>query len=180
MAEISLSAHQTDLRRAYLGGGLGAFVSGCVWLVAAVTTWQADVATGYVTLFFGGFLIFPLSAVIEKLFFKRPGLKSGNPGGALVMETLPAMIAVLLIGFLLLDMRPEWVFPLAAIAVGAHYFPFRTAYGDRTYWVLGGLMMGVGFASLATGHPDALGVALAIAVIEIGFGIWLTIRNRRI
>lgn len=180
MSSIDLKTHQVDLRRSYLGGGLGAIVSGLVWLVAAITATQAGMNTGYLALFFGGFLIFPLSTLIEKLFFKRAGLKPGNPGGVLVMETLPAMIGILLIGFLLLDLRPDWVFPLAAIAVGAHYFPFQTAYGDKTYWVLGTVMMLIGAFSLAVGTPSAIGTAYAIAGTELIVGLWLTVRNFRI
>lgn len=178
MTKVTLTDDQADLRRAYLGGGLGAVVSGLVWLTAAVTASVAGMATGYTALFFGGFLIFPLGTLVEKLFFKRGGVRAGNPGGGLVMETLPAMIGVLVIGFLLLDIRPDWVFPLAAIAVGGHYFPFQTAYGDKSYWLLGGVMMAVGFASLMMGLFGGIATAFAIAAIEILFGIWLTIRHR--
>lgn len=180
MSGVTLAEHQADLRRSYLGGGLGAIVSGVVWLAAAITASRAGIEVGYTALFFGGFLIFPLATLIGKLFFKRPAVRADNPGGALAMETLPAMIGVLVIGFLLLNVKPDWVFPLAAIAVGAHYFPFRTAYGDRTYWVLGALMMAVGFASLTMGLFGGIITAYAIAVIEITFGIWLTGRNRKI
>lgn len=179
MSGVTLSEHQADLRRAYLGGGLGAIVSGMVWLAAAITASRAGIGVGYTALFFGGFLIFPLATLIEKLFFKRPAVHPNNPGGALAMETLPAMIGVLVIGFLLLDIKPDWVFPLAAIAVGARYFPFRTAYGDRTYWLLGALMMAIGFASLILGLFGGIITAYAIAVTEIIFGVWLTVRNRR-
>jgi len=180
MPGVTLAEHQADLRRAYLGGGLGAIVSGSVWLAAASAASFAGMATGYMTLFFGGFLIFPLATLIGKLFFKRPAVRPDNPGGPLVMETLPAMIGVLVIGFLLLSIRPEWVFPLAAIAVGAHYFPFKTAYGDKTYWVLGAAMMAVGFASLMMGLLSGIAAAYAIAVIEIVFGLWLTIKHRTV
>lgn len=179
MTDVTLAHDQADLRRAYLGGGLGAVVSGLVWLTAAVTATVAGTATGYAALFFGGFLIFPLGTLVEKLLFNRGGVRAGNPGGMLVIETLPAMIGVLVIGFLLLDIRPDWVFPLSAIVVGAHYFPFRTAYGDRTYWVLGGLMMAVGFVSLMMGLFSGIVTAFAIAAIEIAFGVWLTMRHIR-
>lgn len=175
---MTLEEYQADLRRAYIGGGLGAVVSGLVWFAAALVQTLYGVSLGYTVLFFGGFLIFPISLLLEKVFFKRAPLQPGNPGGALVMETLPAMIGVLVIGFLLIEIKPDWVFPLAAIAVGAHYFPFKTAYGDRTYWVLGAVMMAIGFASLMMGWLGSGAVAFGIAMTEVVFGIWLILRNR--
>ena len=122
---MTLAEFQADLRRAYLGGGIGAVVSGLVWAAAAVVHSLHGLSAGYTTLFFGGFVIFPLSTLLEKVFFKRGPLRPGNPGGGLVMETLPAMLSVLVICFWLIDIRPDWVFPLAAIAVGTHYFPVQ-------------------------------------------------------
>ena len=95
VTDVTLAHDQADLRRAYLGGGLDAVVSGLVWLTAAVTATVAGTATGYAALFFGGFLIFPLGTLVEKLLFNRGGVRAGNPGGMLVIETLPAMIGVL-------------------------------------------------------------------------------------
>ena len=176
---MTLSEFRADLRRAYVGGGPGAVVSGLVWLVAAIVTARHGVGVGYSALFFGGFLIFPLGMLAVKLLFRPAPEAKGNPGGALVMETLPAMLGVLAFGFLLVELAPDWVFPLAAIAVGAHYFPFRTAYGDRTYWALGAAMTSVGALAIWTEALEASLVPWLIAALEIAFGTALTLRHRR-
>ncbi|NNU16087.1 hypothetical protein HK107_07105 [Parvularcula sp. ZS-1/3] len=169
--------YQADLRRAYIGGGPGAFVSGIVWLVAAIIAEARGVGSGFVALFFGGILIFPLSSLLVRLFAKREGPVKGNPGGLLVTETLPGMFLGLLIAWVVIDSQPEWVFPIAAMAVGTHYFPFRTSYGDVLYWVLGGIMTSVGFVALMGTVALPFSVPFVIAGIEIVFGVILIVRN---
>ena len=63
---------------------------------------------------------------------------------------------------------------MAAIAVGAHYFGFRTTYGDWTNWVLGGILCVVGVAAICIGVPPPNIVPYVIAGVEIAFGIGLT------
>ena len=67
--------------------------------------------------------------------------------------------------------------PLAAIMVGTHYFAFRTAYGDRTFWLLGALVTLAGLAAIYRFTPLPGGVTLAVALIELAFGAWLTARG---
>ena len=55
---------QAEIRHAYVGGGLGAIVSGLVWMVAAIVQYSHTVATTFAVLFFGGMLIFPLSMLV--------------------------------------------------------------------------------------------------------------------
>ena len=84
------------------------------------------------------------------------------------------MIGGLLAAWLLIGYRPDFVFPMAAIAVGTHYFGFRTAYGDWTYWVLGGVMCLVGVGAIFARVPSAGTVPFVIAAVEVGFGAWFT------
>ena len=174
-----LTAMQADLRRAYLGGGVGAIVSGLVWLVAALVAQQAGLRTGYLALFIGGMLIYPVSTLFERHVLRVPAEAKGNPGGPLVMETLPAMLGGLLFAFLLIDLRPDWVFAVAAFVVGAHYFPFRTAYGDRTYWVLGGVVAALGAGTIWAGLPPAGMLPWLVAAVEIMGGVFLIAKTRR-
>lgn len=168
---------QAELRYSYVRGGPGAFVSGLVWLAAALATDARGVATGFTVLFFGGMTIFPLGAVVVRGIFRRPSPSAGNPGPRTVIETVFPMIGGLLAAWLLLPHRPEFVFPVAAIAVGSHYFGFRTAYGDAVYWVLAAVMCGIGAAAifLPTFPRDA--VVWIIAGVEMGFGVWFTLRG---
>lgn len=63
---------------------------------------------------------------------------------------------------------------MAAIAVGAHYFGFRTAYGDATYWLLGSVMCLVSLTAIFMKMPAETVVPYAVAAIEVAFGVWLT------
>ncbi len=171
---MDIAAAQSELRRAYLRGGPGALVSGLVWLVAGVTATASGVPIGFAVLFFGGMLIFPVATLIVRVFLRRESVRKENPGGLTVIETIFPMIGGLLAAWLLMPSHPELVFPMAAIAVGAHYFGFRTTYGDWTNWVLGGIMCSFGIASIFYGMPTSNIVPYAIACIEIAFGCWFT------
>jgi hypothetical protein len=170
---------QAELRYSYLRGGPGAFVSGLVWLAASVATEARGVATGFAVLFLGGMTIFPLGTLLVRGVFRRPSPSKGNPGPRMVIETVFPMIGCLLGAWLLIPHRPDLVFPVAAIAVGSHYFGFRTAYGDSTYWVLAASMCAVGGAAIFTRSVSGGAVAWIIAAIETGFGVWFTVVGLR-
>ena len=165
---------QAELRRSYVNGGPGTVISGFVWLAAALVVSRSNVATGFIVLFFGGMTIFPIATLVVRGVFRRGPPSPENPGGRIVIETVFPMIGGLLAAWLLVPHRPEVVFPVAAIAVGAHYFGFRTAYGSVVYWVLAAVMCLVGLASIFMGVPDHVAVPYVIAAIEIAFGVWLT------
>ncbi len=166
---------QAEIRHAYVGGGLGAVVSGLVWMVAAIVQYSHPVATTFAVLFFGGMLIFPLSVLVENLFFKRKKPSPENMLGRIALESTIMMIAMLLLAWLLVPVKPDWVLPISAIAIGTHYLPFRSVYGDMLYWLLAALITAVGFLGLVSFLPP-MGVAPAVAVLEIAFGIILVMR----
>jgi hypothetical protein len=170
---------QRDLGRAYVGGGPGVFVSGLVWLAAARAEAGSGVGPAFVALFFGGMLIFPVSAMASRFLFRREREASDNPLGAIALESTIAMLGGLFAAWLFLRFEPGYVFPLAAIAVGTHYAVFRTVYGDRLFWLLGALITAVGFASIFKVLPIPGGSILAVAMIELLFAILLTMRARR-
>lgn len=165
---------QAQIRDAFVGGGPGALVSAAVWLSAAWFLHSDGVATAFVALFLGGIFIFPLSALICRLGFGRSASVKGNPLGLLCLESTIAMIGCLLAAWLLLRGSPELVFPIAAIAVGTHYFAFKSAYGDRTYWVLAALLTGLGLAGLFWLPGETMALILAFAAVEAIFGVVLT------
>ena len=169
---MDIAIAQKELREAYLRGGTGAVVSGIVWLVSGVVASNNSVQTGFAMLFFGGMLIFPVSSLILRTFFQRGKVSSANPGGLTVVETVFPMIGGLFAAWLLLPYRPDFVFPVSAIAVGTHYFGFRTAYGDWTNWALGGTMCIVGVAAVLYRLPAPSIVPFIIAGVEVLFGIW--------
>lgn len=164
---------QSELRQSYLHGGPGTVVSGIIWLIAGIIVGRFDVSVGFTALFFGGMLIFPITTLIVRVLLRRAAPVKENPGGTTVVETIFPMIGGLFGAWLLIPHRPDFVFPVAAIAVGSHYFGFRTAYGDSIFWILGSAMCVTGFAAIFTGMPTVNAVPYVIAAIEIAFGLWL-------
>ncbi len=169
---MEIEVAQAEIRRSYLRGGPGAIVSGFVWLASGVTAVVSNVRVGFAVLFFGGMLIFPIATFIVRTLLRRKPVSRNNPGGLTVIETTIPMIAGFLTAWLLLPYRPDFAFPVSAIAVGAHYFGFRTAYGDWTNWVLAGAMCSVGVSAIFSGLPSANAVPFVIAAVEICFGVW--------
>jgi len=170
---------QRDIRRAYVGGGPGVFVSALVWLAAAVVHARQGVGPAFTLLFFGGMLIFPLATLVSRFLFRREKEASGNALGFIALESTIAMIGGLFAAWLFLPTRPDYVFPLAAIAVGTHYFVFKSIYGDRLFWVLGALITAVGVAGILKAVPIPGGTILAVAVVELLFAALLTMRAKR-
>lgn len=170
--KLKISTSQFELRRAYLRGGPGAVISAVVWLAGGIVAETRGVPLGFAVLFLGGFLIFPISSLIVRVLFGRGNISPQNPAGLTVIETIFPMIGVFLGAWLLIPHRPDLVFPMSAIAVGAHYFGFRTAYGDWTNWILGGIMCLIGIGNIFLGMPPSNIVPFAVAIIECSFGIW--------
>ncbi len=170
---------QQDIRRAFVGGGPGVFVSAMVWFAAAVVERGHGVGPAFAILFVGGMTIFTLATAASRLLFRRAKEAPDNPLGRTALESTIAMIGGLLAAWLFLPFRPDYVFPLAAIAVGTHYAVFRTVYGDSLFWVLGGLITLAGLVSLFRLVPLPGGPILIVAAIELVFAIILTMRARR-
>jgi hypothetical protein len=173
-----VSEAQRDIRRAYVGGGPGVLVSGCVWLAAALAQQWRGTGFGFAVLFLGGMLIFPLSTLASRAVFRRDRESAANPLGMTALESTIAMIGGLFAAWLLLPLKPALVFPLAAIAVGTHYAAFKTVYGDRLFWALAAAITAVGLFDILA-RPMPGGVALAVALVELGFGAALTVRTTR-
>ena len=172
---MNLSDAQAELRSAYLRGGPGAIVSGVVWLTAGWVASQQTLGVGFAVLFFGGMLIFPLSWGIVRLLCGCPAPAGDNPGGTVVVETVFPMIGGLFAAWLLMPTRPEFVFPVAAIAVGAHYFGFQTAYGDKVYWGFAAAICLLALASIFFQIPAPQAtLPLVIGMVEICVGSGLT------
>ena len=176
---MTVSEAQQDIGRAFVGGGPGVFVSALVWFAAAVVERREGVGPGFLVLFFGGMLIFPLSTAASRLLFKRKKEAAGNPLGPLALESTIAMIGGLFAAWLFLSYEPGFVFPLAAIAVGTHYAVFKTVYGDRLFWLLGALVTAIGLLGIFSFVPIPGGPILAVALIELAFAALLTIRAVR-
>jgi hypothetical protein len=171
---------QQEFRRAYVGGGPGVLVSGLVWLAAAVTAQSQGVPRGFAVLFIGGMIIHPVSTFVCRTLFGRAKEAAGNPlAGAALESTIP-MIGGLIAAWLFIPLRAEYVFAVAAIAAGTRYALFKTIYGDRLFWLLSGLMSGVGLLVIFGGVRASLSPTFAVGGIEVVFAVLLLARNLRL
>jgi len=135
IADVTIEHAQRDLRRAFVGGGPGLAISGIFWLTAGLVATARGVAPAFVVLFVTGMLIFPLATLVCRFAFGRDAPAADNPMGRIALESTLAMLSGLVVAWLLLPLRPDWAFPLSAFAVGTHFFAFRSAYGDVTFWL---------------------------------------------
>lgn len=172
---MQITEAQADVRRSYVDGGPGQMVSGLVWLAAAIVAARNGIGLGFAVLFFGGMLIFPLTFVTTRTVFRRAPTQKGNALIPIALESTAAMIAGLFAAYLLVGHSPELVFPLSALVVGAHYFAFRTLYGDATFLILGALITMLGLNAIFRWLALSGGVLWWVAGIEIVFGVYLTV-----
>ena len=173
MQDMTVAAAQADQRRAYANGGPGTAISGAIWVVAGLVYARTDLATGFAALFFGGFLIYPLTLLVTRAILRLPAEEKGNPLIKIVPESTIPMVAMLGAAWLLLDGMPQAVMPVAVVAVGTHYFPFQSAYGLRVFWLLAAITTALGCASLFAGIPSGPRLLFAMGAIEIAFGFYL-------
>jgi hypothetical protein len=176
---MDIKSAQVENRGCFVGGGPGVIVSGLVWLMAALVLSQAGTPPAFATLFFGGMLIAPVATAVERYGFRRPAPSKENALVALGLETAIAMIAGLLAAYLVLRSSPQWVFPIAAMVVGTRYFSFATLYGNRVFYLLGGLIAAIGAASIWGPGELPVTVPFAVAATELVFGLGLTVVSLR-
>lgn len=175
---MELKEAQAEVRQSFVGGGPGVAVSGLIWLAAAIAESERGVAFGFAVLFFGGMLIFPISLLLARLVFRRPAPKAGNGLTPIALESTVAMIGGFLAAFLLLPYAPDLVLPLAALAVGTHYFAFRTLYGEVTFLLIGAIISVLAINAALGWIAIPVGLLWCVAGVEIVFGLILAARNR--
>ena len=135
---------QREVRSVYIGGFWGQLVSSAIWLVsAALGTWVTPKAS-IVAAVVGGFFIFPLTQMLLRLSGRRVRVNKENSFHWLGMQVafvLPfSMLLLVPVGHYNLNL----FFPALMVLLGAHYLPFATLYGMRTFLFLAGILMAAG------------------------------------
>ena len=166
---MEFSQAQNDVRRAYLYGAPGMFVSGLLWLLTAALVQRGDVTRAMVALFVGGMFIFPLSALLTRALGGAATLPKGHPMLALAMQLAfivpvgwPIVVAAGMT-------REAWYFAAAAVLVAVHYFPFMSLYGMRLFGVLAVALLGGVFASIALAPGSVAASAWSTGAVEVIF-----------
>ena len=141
---MTISEAQLEIRRRFVGGFYGQFVSGTLWLTSAgLAEWRGPRAS-ITMLVVGGFLIFPATELLIRLIGERAPVSSANALRSLGMQIaflLPLSMPLLLpVGLY----RLNWFYPAMMILLGAHYLPFVFLYGMRMFAVLAAFLVGGG------------------------------------
>lgn len=170
---MEIAEAQRDVQRVYVGGSIGQFVSGAIWLLAAGAGTFISPSAAIVTLLAGGMLIFPVTTLLLRLSGRAATLPAGHPMNALAMQLAFTVPLGLLVAVAAAGYRAEWFFPAAMIIVGAHYLPFVFLYGMPHFAVLAGLLT-IGGVTLALWGPDQFNLGGWVAgAILVGFAFLL-------
>jgi hypothetical protein len=175
---MHLGESQRDMRRAYVNGGVGIFMSGLVWVTAGAVTLYADLFAGMAALFFGGMLIHPLSRLLARRIFYRGRPRVANPMEMLALQSTAFLIIGLVIAYLVSGTYGDWFFAIALSAVGARYLVFQTVYGMRLFVVLGIILITIASATLWGGLDSAF-VALAGGATELLCSAFILVPAKR-
>src|SRR5689334_6224406 len=135
---------QREVRSVYIGGFWGQLVTSIIWLVsAALGTWVTPKAS-ILTVVIGGFFTFPLTQMLLRLSGRRASVSKENSLNSLGMQIAFAlgvsMLVLVPVGLYHLNL----FFPALMILVGAHYLPFASLYGMRTFLFLAGILIATG------------------------------------
>jgi hypothetical protein len=140
MPKLTITDAQTDMRKAYYGGGFGVLASGSAWLVSGIVATFNDLWPAVIALYLCGMFIHPVGVLLSK-FAGRPGKhEKDNRLGRLAIESTFMMFVGLFIALAVAMRIPNWFFSIMLLVIGGRYFIFETIYGDRIYWIFRGLL----------------------------------------
>lgn len=165
---MQIAEAQRDVRTSFMGGFAGQLVSAVLWLASAVVSTWVSHRLGMIVLFLGGFLIYPLTQLVNRLMGRAGKLRDDNALNGLATQvafTLPLNLPLVLAATLY---REEWFYPAFMVALGAHYLPFVFLYGMWQFAALTAVLVGGGVL-LAMYGPDifTLGAWLTAAVLLV-------------
>jgi mannitol-specific phosphotransferase system IIBC component len=175
---MQLRDAQRDMRRAYVNGGVGIFVSGLVWVIAGAVTFYVNLLSGMATLFLGGMLIHPLSLFLARRVYHRAKGRTPNPLEMLALQSTPFLFIGLAIAYLVSATYGDWFFAIALLTVGARYLVFQTVYGMHFYLILGAGLIAIAAAALWFGMAPAF-VALAGGATELLCSAFILVPAKR-
>lgn len=174
---MTIQEAQREFRTVFLGGAVGQFVSGAIWLLsAALSTWVGPGA-GIIALFVGGAFIFPLTQVGLRLLGRTGTVSAGNPFSKYFFHSVIAYGATFVLVYAAFLYRTDWFYPAFMIATGAHYLAFILFYGMNQFGVLGGILIVAGIV-LGMFFPGAFSLGgWFTGLILVGYAlvIWRTV-----
>ena len=137
---------QGEVRRVYLGGLVGNAVSGALWLASAcLAVWTSQKAA-MILLVAGGFFIYPVLSLVLRIMGRPASLSAANPFRFLAIQAAFVLPLSMPLVAPVVAYRITWFYPAMMVLLGAHYLPFATLYGMRTFLVLAAALIASGLA----------------------------------
>lgn len=168
----SITVAQTAMRSQYRNGATGVLVSGIVWLITTGVLYTFSTKQAIWALLAGGAFIHPISTLINKMIGLKTATNQLNPLTGLAMEGTVFMLMTIPLAYGLSLLRAEWFFQGMLLVIGGRYLTFRTLYGNKLFWVLGGLL-GASAYGLFTLNMPSLVTTLTGGLLEVSFGFVL-------
>lgn len=165
-------AQQQQMRDAYRDGAPGIFVSGLVWITAAVVSFQMGTHKGVWTLLSGGALIYPLASILEKIMGLKAKTDKNNALNQLAMASTIWLIIGCAMSYGLFLLAPVLFFPAMMATIGSRYLIFASIFGKAVYWVLGACLIIAANLTLFLNAPPAIAAAVG-GLIEIALAFWV-------
>jgi len=107
---MTIREAQEEMRRVYVNGAVGSFVSGAIWLASAALAATGSRNQAVLALVLGGMFIFPLTLLALRLLGRSTAVRKENPLSFLAMQvafTIPLAIPLVLAA---MQHRPEWFY----------------------------------------------------------------------
>lgn len=137
---------QSEVRRVYLGGLVGQSVSAALWLTsAALAVWQTP-KIAMLFLVFGGIAIYPVLSLLLRMLGRPASLSPANPFRFLAIQSAFVLPLSMPLVYPVVAYRVDWFYPAMMVLLGAHYLPFATLYGMRSFLALAALLVTSGMA----------------------------------
>jgi hypothetical protein len=168
----SIEQAQTEMSKNYKYGATGIVVSGFMWLISSFVAYNYSAKQAVWALLVGGMLIYPISLIFNKILGVSGTHSQNNPLARLAMEGTVFMLMCIPLAYGLSLQRVEWFFQGMLLIIGGRYLTFNTLYGNRLYWVLGGIL-GVAAYLLLVFNAQSYISTLTGAGIEILFGLFM-------
>ncbi len=171
--KLSLSEEQqSEMRLAHWDGAPGVFVSGVVWVSAAVVCHLMGINQAVWALLIGGALIHPITLMFTKLLGRSAKTDKANALNQLAMASTIWLILCCAMAYGLFLLKQELFFPVMMATIGCRYLIFASVFGRGIFWVLGGSLIVAANMIFFSGAVPLIGAAVG-GLIELAVALFM-------
>lgn len=160
------------MRRAHCDGAPGIFISGVVWISAAVVCNLIGINQAVWTLLIGGTLIHPVTLIFTKLLGLSAKTDKANALNQLAMASTIWLILCCAMAYGLFLLKQELFFPVMMATIGCRYLIFASIFGRHIFWVMGGSLIVAANIIFFSGAAPIVGAVVG-GLIELAFALFI-------